>query len=206
MPLATITNGAPFSTKCRDSSVCSPNVPGPYRSRSFCGSRSRSNRSAQLIRPLTRAKAAFWEEAAALWRSFSYLRPMKRRSASRSSWSVLVMSGSRLTSGSLYWPPSRTGPYSAPSQPAQLPALKPLNSFPSGQGSSRMKFGMGLSSCPSCWPSTEPSVGRTNGGRGLSPRFSRSMAVLWFSRSVFIERTTASLCMILAQFGINSLT
>ena len=29
IPLATITNGAPFSTKCRDSSVCSPNVPGP---------------------------------------------------------------------------------------------------------------------------------------------------------------------------------
>jgi len=82
----------------------------------------------------------------------------------------LTMSGGRNS------PPKRAGPYSAPSQPAQLPALNSLNSFPSGHGSSSTKLGIGLSSWPSCWPSTEPSAGRTKGGRVMCPRVSTSMA------------------------------
>ena len=67
MPLATITNGAPFSTRLPRQQRVQAESAGAVAllvfARAAC---SRSNRSAQLISPLTRAKTAFWEAAAAL--------------------------------------------------------------------------------------------------------------------------------------------
>src|SRR5882724_9278653 len=86
-----------------------------------------------------------------------------------------------------------------------LPALNSLNSFPSGQGSRRMKFGIALSSCPSCCARTEPRTGRTNGWRGSAPRLRRLMPCACSLGLVDIERTTASLSMIDAHLGISEL-
>ena len=114
------------------------------------------------------------------------------------------MESRRLASGILYSPPTRTGEYSAPSHPAQLPALKPLNSFPSGQGSRRMKLGSLESSWPSCWARTEPMVGRVNGGLGAWPRWSRLIPSVCSFALVCMERTTASLSAMEAHFGRSS--
>ena len=68
-----------------------------------------------------------------------------------------------------------------------------------------MKLGTGLSRCPNCWANTEPSTGRTKGGRGAEPRLSKLMPCKCSFWSVFMQRTTASLSAMVAQRDIKLL-
>ena len=163
MPLATITNGAPFSTKCRDSSVFRRMFPGrtgrdllrqplkvkqvgaahqtldPAESRVLGGSRRLGSRSLAADET-PRCLALFVVDAGDVRQPFD-VRQL-----------VLAAQPNRAVLGS---------------QPGPVAALKPLNSFPSGQGSSRMKFGMGLS-VPQLLANHRAQRG-ADGGRGLSP-------------------------------------